>query len=152
MISYGDRPNDYDSVSTCNRLFYRTWRCLTLSLLDFRHKFGVIHQSYTPNKEREFYSTFNSTALTISVDNLLTSSPHCCYRYKKDHRYYLFRYVEIWSCYTSTLIPFDISARYDHQRKLAKYEARLIKHHFRNCFITSGLKSYPLFFVCSCCN
>ena len=66
MISYGDRPNDYDSVSTCDRLsFYRIWWRLTLSLLDFRHKFGVIHHSYTPNKEREFYSTFNTTALII---------------------------------------------------------------------------------------
>ena len=71
MISYGDRPNDYDSVSTCNRLsFYRIrWR-LTLSLLDFRHKFGVIHHSYTPNKEREFYSKFNTTALIVDKLNM----------------------------------------------------------------------------------
>lgn len=33
------------------------------SLLDFRNKFGMIHQSYTPNKEREFYSRLNTTAL-----------------------------------------------------------------------------------------
>jgi hypothetical protein len=71
MITYGDRPNDYDSVSTCNSLsFYRIWWRLTLSLLDFRHKFGVIHQSYTPNKEREFYSTFNTTALIADKLNI----------------------------------------------------------------------------------
>jgi len=23
---------------------------------DFRHKFGALHQSYTPNRERELYS------------------------------------------------------------------------------------------------
>lgn len=25
--------------------------------LDFRNKFGALHQSFTPNKERELYST-----------------------------------------------------------------------------------------------
>ncbi|RXW24573.1 hypothetical protein EST38_g1305 [Candolleomyces aberdarensis] len=38
MVSYGDRPNDYDSVS---KYFIR--------------KFGAIHHSYTPNKERDLY-------------------------------------------------------------------------------------------------
>ena len=75
MISYGDRPNDYDSVSTCNRLsIYKIWWCLTLSLLDFRHKFGVIHQSYTPNKERELYSTFNTTTLALSISIISLTS------------------------------------------------------------------------------
>jgi len=56
MISYGDRPNDYDSVSKY-----------------FRNKFGVIHQSYTPNKERELYIHFTAvtdtrkTAMIISA-------------------------------------------------------------------------------------
>lgn len=45
MVSYGDRPNDYDSVSKY-----------------FRHKFGALHQSYTPNKERELY--IHLTAVT----------------------------------------------------------------------------------------
>ncbi|KAF9486542.1 G-alpha-domain-containing protein [Pholiota conissans] len=45
MISYGDRPNDYDSV-----------------LKYFRSKFGVIHQTFTPNKERELYIHY--TAVT----------------------------------------------------------------------------------------
>ncbi|KAJ7916969.1 guanine nucleotide binding protein, alpha subunit [Mycena leptocephala] len=38
MISYGDRPNDYDSVSKY-----------------FRNKFGALHHAVTPNKERELY-------------------------------------------------------------------------------------------------
>lgn len=55
MISYGDRPNDYDSVSKC------TSRRFTLIIflmfpIDFRNKFGALHQSYTPNRERELYS------------------------------------------------------------------------------------------------
>ncbi|KAF9067278.1 guanine nucleotide binding protein, alpha subunit [Rhodocollybia butyracea] len=45
MVSYGDRPNDYDSVSKY-----------------FRNKFGAIHQSATPNKERELY--IHLTAVT----------------------------------------------------------------------------------------
>ncbi|KAF8963893.1 guanine nucleotide binding protein, alpha subunit [Flammula alnicola] len=53
MISYGDRPNDYDSVSKY-----------------FRNKFGVIHQSYTPNKERELYIHFTAvtdTRRTVTI-------------------------------------------------------------------------------------
>ncbi|KAF6754175.1 guanine nucleotide binding protein, alpha subunit [Ephemerocybe angulata] len=45
MNFYGDRPNDYDSVSKY-----------------FRNKFGAIHVSYTPNKERELY--IHLTAVT----------------------------------------------------------------------------------------
>ncbi|KIY52683.1 G-alpha-domain-containing protein [Fistulina hepatica ATCC 64428] len=45
MISYGDRPNDHDSVSKY-----------------FRNKFGALHQSYTPNKDRELY--IHLTAVT----------------------------------------------------------------------------------------
>ncbi|TFK17014.1 G-alpha-domain-containing protein [Coprinopsis marcescibilis] len=45
MVSYGDRPNDYDSVSKY-----------------FRHKFGALHHSYSSNKERELY--IHLTAVT----------------------------------------------------------------------------------------
>ncbi|KAF7303135.1 hypothetical protein MKEN_01277200 [Mycena kentingensis (nom. inval.)] len=45
MISYGDRPNDYDSVSKY-----------------FRNKFGALHHAVTPNKERELY--IHLTAVT----------------------------------------------------------------------------------------
>ncbi|KAF7347557.1 hypothetical protein MVEN_01512100 [Mycena venus] len=45
MISYGDRPNDYESVSKY-----------------FRNKFGALHHAVTPNKERELY--IHLTAVT----------------------------------------------------------------------------------------
>jgi hypothetical protein len=56
MVSYGDRPNDYDSISNC--LFYCDIdRTSSYLRSDFRNKFGALHQSYTPNRERELYST-----------------------------------------------------------------------------------------------
>ncbi|KAJ3984681.1 guanine nucleotide binding protein, alpha subunit [Lentinula detonsa] len=45
MLSYHDKPNDYESVSKY-----------------FRNKFGAIHQLMTPNKERELY--IHLTAVT----------------------------------------------------------------------------------------
>ncbi|KDR85504.1 hypothetical protein GALMADRAFT_234415 [Galerina marginata CBS 339.88] len=56
MISYGDRPNDYDSVSKY-----------------FRNKFGVIHQSYTPNKERELYIHFTAVTDTRRTAVIISS-------------------------------------------------------------------------------
>ncbi|GLB43580.1 putative G protein alpha subunit [Lyophyllum shimeji] len=45
MINYGSRPNDYETVSNY-----------------FRTKFGALHQTHTPNKERECY--IHLTAVT----------------------------------------------------------------------------------------
>lgn len=56
MISYGDRPNDYDSVSKY-----------------FRNKFGVIHQSYTPNKERELYIHFTAVTDTRKTATIISA-------------------------------------------------------------------------------
>jgi len=56
MISYGDRPNDYDSVSKY-----------------FRNKFGVIHQSYTPNKERELYIHFTAVTDTRRTHTIIST-------------------------------------------------------------------------------
>ncbi|KAF4623084.1 hypothetical protein D9613_002270 [Agrocybe pediades] len=56
MVSYGDRPNDYDSVSKY-----------------FRNKFGVIHQSYTPNKERELYIHFTAVTDTRRTAVIISS-------------------------------------------------------------------------------
>jgi len=53
MISYGNRPNDYESVSKY-----------------FRNKFGAIHHSVTPNKERELYihfTTITDTQQTATI-------------------------------------------------------------------------------------
>ncbi|TRM61575.1 guanine nucleotide binding protein, alpha subunit [Schizophyllum amplum] len=56
MISYGDRPNDYDSVSKY-----------------FRNKFGALHQSYTPNKERELYIHFTSVTDTRRTATIIST-------------------------------------------------------------------------------
>ncbi|KJA28443.1 hypothetical protein HYPSUDRAFT_197305 [Hypholoma sublateritium FD-334 SS-4] len=56
MISYGDRPNDYDSVSKY-----------------FRNKFGVIHQSFTPNKERELYIHFTAVTDTRRTATIISA-------------------------------------------------------------------------------
>ncbi|KAF8899303.1 guanine nucleotide binding protein, alpha subunit [Infundibulicybe gibba] len=53
MITYGDRPNDYGSVSKY-----------------FRNKFGAIHQTFTPNKERELYihlTAVTDTRRTVTI-------------------------------------------------------------------------------------
>jgi hypothetical protein len=97
-------------------------------LLDFRHKFGVIHQSYTPNKEREFYSTPSTTVLVVNNSNIhwpvhLTAVTDT----RRTTVIISSGTLRPCSCNTSTLIYFDFSARYDHQRKLAKYETGLIK-------------------------
>ncbi|KAF9469663.1 guanine nucleotide binding protein, alpha subunit [Collybia nuda] len=56
MVSYGDRPNDYDSVSKY-----------------FRHKFGAIHQSFTPNKERELYIHLTAVTDTQKTAKIIQS-------------------------------------------------------------------------------
>jgi len=56
MISYADRPNDYDSVSTY-----------------FRNKFGVIHHCYTPNKERGFYIHLTAVTDTRRTSVIISS-------------------------------------------------------------------------------
>jgi guanine nucleotide-binding protein subunit alpha len=56
MVSYGDRPNDYDSVSKY-----------------FRNKFGIIHNSCTPNKERELYIHFTSVTDTRRTSVIISS-------------------------------------------------------------------------------
>ena len=55
MVSYGDRPNDYDSISNCAFHSGPVWT-IPHSHPDFRNKFSALHQSYTPNRERELYS------------------------------------------------------------------------------------------------
>ncbi|KAJ7610798.1 guanine nucleotide binding protein, alpha subunit [Roridomyces roridus] len=53
MISYGDRPNDYDSVSNY-----------------FRNKFAALHHAATPNKERELYihlTAVTDTRRTVTI-------------------------------------------------------------------------------------
>ncbi|KIY73346.1 G-alpha-domain-containing protein [Cylindrobasidium torrendii FP15055 ss-10] len=56
MTSYGDRPNDYDSVSKY-----------------FRNKFGAIHHAATPNKERELYIHFTAVTDTRRTATIIQS-------------------------------------------------------------------------------
>ncbi|KAF9492102.1 G-alpha-domain-containing protein [Pleurotus eryngii] len=56
MISYGDRPNDYSSVSKY-----------------FRNKFGVLHHSYSPNKDRELYIHFTAVTDTRRTSTIISS-------------------------------------------------------------------------------
>jgi guanine nucleotide-binding protein alpha-1 subunit len=60
MVSYGDRPNDYDSVSKCKHLRHFFFPNSLILVTDFKNKFAAIHHSVTPNKERELYSEFYS--------------------------------------------------------------------------------------------
>jgi hypothetical protein len=41
---------------------------------DFRHKFGALHQSYTPNKDRELYSMYLAF-IRVSYDFDVPQSP-----------------------------------------------------------------------------
>ncbi|KAI0054938.1 G-alpha-domain-containing protein [Artomyces pyxidatus] len=56
LITYGDRPNDYDSVSKY-----------------LRNKFGVIHQQNSPTKERELYMHFTSVTDTRRTSKIIAS-------------------------------------------------------------------------------
>jgi hypothetical protein len=58
MISYGDRPNDFESVSKCTLLVSHPSFPDLICSQDFRNKFGSLHQNFTPNREREVFSTF----------------------------------------------------------------------------------------------
>jgi guanine nucleotide-binding protein subunit alpha len=55
MVSYGDRPNDYESVSRY-----------------FRNKFGALHQSFTPNKDRELYIHLTAVTDTKRTATIIT--------------------------------------------------------------------------------
>ncbi|EIM83217.1 G-alpha-domain-containing protein [Stereum hirsutum FP-91666 SS1] len=56
LLSYGDRPNDYDSVSKY-----------------LRNKFGVLHQQSSPNKDRELYIHFTAVTDTRRTVTIIQS-------------------------------------------------------------------------------
>jgi guanine nucleotide-binding protein subunit alpha len=56
MISYGDRLNDYESVSKY-----------------FRNKFGALHQSHTPNRERELFIHLTSVTDTRRTFTIISN-------------------------------------------------------------------------------
>lgn len=56
LVTYGDRPNDYESVSKCE-CKGKSLLDLHLSLdLDLRNKFGQLHKQNTPAQDRELFS------------------------------------------------------------------------------------------------
>lgn len=69
IISYGNRPNDYDSTSSCEcdivdprgRVFKLNWRW-GCAQTDMRRKFGQIHKEYSP-QARKFYCHFTSVTV-----------------------------------------------------------------------------------------
>ncbi|KXN85726.1 Guanine nucleotide-binding protein alpha-4 subunit [Leucoagaricus sp. SymC.cos] len=56
MYTYGDRPNDYESVSKY-----------------FRNKFGALHMAYSRNKERELYIHFTAVTDTTRTATIISS-------------------------------------------------------------------------------
>jgi len=56
MTSYGDRPNDHESVSKY-----------------FRSKFQALHQSYSPNQDREVYLHLTAVTDTRRTSSIITN-------------------------------------------------------------------------------
>lgn len=56
LFSYGDRPNDYESV---RKYFY--------------NKFGLMHQNHTPNRDRELYIHFTSVTDTRRTHTIINN-------------------------------------------------------------------------------
>ncbi|KAH8835140.1 guanine nucleotide binding protein, alpha subunit [Flagelloscypha sp. PMI_526] len=56
MTSYADRSNDFESVSKY-----------------MRNKFGAVHHSYTPNKERELYIHFTAVTDTRRTSTIIAT-------------------------------------------------------------------------------
>ncbi|OCH87568.1 G-alpha-domain-containing protein [Obba rivulosa] len=56
MTSYRDRPNDYASISKY-----------------FHNKFGAIHQTYTPNKERDLFIHLTSVTDTRKTHTIISN-------------------------------------------------------------------------------
>jgi guanine nucleotide-binding protein alpha-1 subunit len=65
LVTYGDRPNDYESVSKCRLFPTCDGGCQPLisSNLDLRNKFGSLHNQNSPNSERELFSTYIAQCL-----------------------------------------------------------------------------------------
>lgn len=60
---------------------------------DFRHKFGALHQSYTPNKERELYSVYPLLPTYYTNTDVCDSSSDGGHRYATNGYDHTKRYV-----------------------------------------------------------
>jgi len=56
MTSYGDRPNDFDTISRY-----------------FKNKFTALHQSFSPNQRRELYIHMTSVTDTRKTSSIITN-------------------------------------------------------------------------------
>jgi hypothetical protein len=62
LITYGDRPNDYESVAKCARshLVKIVKTTADMHFLDLRNKFGAMHKQHTTNPDRQLFSTYDT--------------------------------------------------------------------------------------------
>jgi guanine nucleotide-binding protein alpha-1 subunit len=78
VVSYGDRPNDFDSVSKCAVLYRNNFkdaadRPLSLSLrADLKRKFSGLLRDYSP-EPRPFYCHLTSVTDTKTTFTILES-------------------------------------------------------------------------------
>lgn len=65
MTSYGDRPNNYETICKCKRMAvsHSYDQRLTENSTDFKNKFQALHQSFSNNQQRDVYSKFQSSIL-----------------------------------------------------------------------------------------
>ncbi|KAF8886520.1 guanine nucleotide binding protein, alpha subunit [Infundibulicybe gibba] len=72
VVSYGERPNDFENTSTCKRLLYLHANPDDLLYIDLRRKFGGILKESSPVK-RVFYCHLTAVTDTKSTTYILTN-------------------------------------------------------------------------------
>lgn len=70
MTTYGDRPNDFESIVKCE-CPEGLYKLHTEYAADFRNKFGAMHQSFTPNSQREVYIHLTSVVDTQATKKII---------------------------------------------------------------------------------
>ena len=62
LTTYGDRPNNYESVAkcACGQISMVRKIPADLYLLDLRNKFGTLHNQYKTNPGRELFGTYRT--------------------------------------------------------------------------------------------
>ena len=74
--SYGERPNDYESVSKCGFSFSSIFVILIHPSV-FRNKFAAIYREYTPKEAKKmFYVHMTSVTQTKAMRNVLSSGEY----------------------------------------------------------------------------
>lgn len=74
IVSYAERPNDFETASQCMWpiQFLHVVKYLSLSFTDLRKKFYGIQKQFSP-KPRPFYAHFTSVTDTTSTKSILTN-------------------------------------------------------------------------------